>query len=496
MLLESGVTWLPPMMWRFGKDWRGIRTEVPWVQEVPAELIRRHVRLTMQPFDAPPDPADVGRAIDQMGSDEMLLFATDYPHWQFDGDQAFAGRAAGIARAQDHDRQSARDIFPSRRYAAGDGGSGGGHSMSVTTLERQVTQPAKLTVVDCDIHPTPKSPTEVASYLPRRWRDHLAAYGTRVPGTPYASAVPYPRMWPGNGGRLDAYPPGGGLPASDLEFMRSHHLDQNGVEFGILQPLPPACSALDQDLGAALCRAVNEWQLERWAGPEKRLKASICAPQDDPDAAIAEIERLAGDPHFVQIAISPRSIEPLGRKRYRKLLECAAAHDLPIGIHSSAFGHHVNSGSGWYGYYFEEHYAFANNMQSIVTSLIMEGTFEAIPNLKLVLVEGGFAWAAPFMWRLDTHWARMRSEVPHVKRPPSEYVRENVWLTTQPMEEPERPRDLIDTIRWIGADRLMFSTDYPHWDFDDPKTAFKVKLPQEHQNAIYRDNAKALFKLM
>lgn len=368
--------------------------------------------------------------------------------------------------------------------------------MSVTMLERQVSQPARLTVVDCDIHPTMKSPAELTKFLPERWRKHHAAFGTRVPASPYASAVPYPRMLPGHGGRLDAYPPTGGPPASDLEFMRSHHLDLNGVEYGILQPLPAACSALDQDLGAELCSAVNEWQLERWTGPEKRLKGSICVPQDDPDAAIAEIERHAGNPDFVQIAISPRSIEPLGRKRYRKLLAAAVEHDLPIGIHSSAFGHHVNSGSGWYGYYIEEHYAFANNMQSIITSLIMEGALEEFPTLKVVLVEGGFAWAAPFMWRLDNHWKRMRSEVPHVKRPPSEYIREHIWLTTQPIEEPERPGDLLDTIRWIGADRLMFSTDYPHWDFDDPKTAFKVRLPIEQQNAIFRDNAKALFRLV
>jgi uncharacterized protein len=86
VLLESGVTWLPGLIWRAVKTWRGVRPEVPWVKDSPAELIRRQIRLTVQPMDAPPDAADLERVIEQIGSDDMLLFATDYPHWQFDGD--------------------------------------------------------------------------------------------------------------------------------------------------------------------------------------------------------------------------------------------------------------------------------------------------------------------------------------------------------------------------------------------------------------------------
>jgi uncharacterized protein len=86
VLLESGITWLPGLIWRAVKTWRGVRPEIPWVRESPAEQIRRQVRLTVQPIDAPPNTADLERVIDQIGSDDMLLFATDYPHWQFDGD--------------------------------------------------------------------------------------------------------------------------------------------------------------------------------------------------------------------------------------------------------------------------------------------------------------------------------------------------------------------------------------------------------------------------
>jgi predicted TIM-barrel fold metal-dependent hydrolase len=88
VLMESGVTWLPGFMWRADKTWRGVRGEVPWLTRPPSALVREHVRLTAQPIDAPGDPAELERVIDQLGSDDMLLFATDYPHWNFDGDQA------------------------------------------------------------------------------------------------------------------------------------------------------------------------------------------------------------------------------------------------------------------------------------------------------------------------------------------------------------------------------------------------------------------------
>lgn len=85
VLIESGFTWLPAFMWRANKTWRGVRAEVPWVDRPPGELIRDHVRFTLQPTDRPPTGADMERLLEQIGRDDMLLFSTDYPHWQFDG---------------------------------------------------------------------------------------------------------------------------------------------------------------------------------------------------------------------------------------------------------------------------------------------------------------------------------------------------------------------------------------------------------------------------
>jgi uncharacterized protein len=88
VLLESGVTWLPAYLWRLNKTWRGIRAEVPWLDRAPSDYIREHVRLTIQPFDRPPEQRQLERVMEQIGSDEMLLFSTDYPHWHFDGHDA------------------------------------------------------------------------------------------------------------------------------------------------------------------------------------------------------------------------------------------------------------------------------------------------------------------------------------------------------------------------------------------------------------------------
>lgn len=98
VLIESGVSWLPGMMWRVSKDWRGVRTEVPWVKTIPADIIRDRFRLTIQPLDGPSDPSDLARLLDHLGSDDLLLFATDYPHWQFEGDDVLPAGLPESAR--------------------------------------------------------------------------------------------------------------------------------------------------------------------------------------------------------------------------------------------------------------------------------------------------------------------------------------------------------------------------------------------------------------
>jgi len=83
VLAESGVSWLPAFLWRLTKGWKGVRFEIPWQAESPFATVRRHIRLTAQPFDVP-DEASL-QFLAHLGSEEMLLWASDWPHWNYDG---------------------------------------------------------------------------------------------------------------------------------------------------------------------------------------------------------------------------------------------------------------------------------------------------------------------------------------------------------------------------------------------------------------------------
>jgi uncharacterized protein len=89
VLLGSGVTWLPAFGWRFAKFWRGARIEVPWLTESPIGIIRRHVRVTTQPFDGPGQGVAIAEVLAHLEAPEMLLYASDYPRWHFEGTDAF-----------------------------------------------------------------------------------------------------------------------------------------------------------------------------------------------------------------------------------------------------------------------------------------------------------------------------------------------------------------------------------------------------------------------
>jgi uncharacterized protein len=271
-------------------------------------------------------------------------------------------------------------------------------------------------------------------------------------------------------------------------------LDANDTAVGILSPLHG--SARNTDLDAALCTAVNEWQIEQWVKPEPRLRASVTVAQEDPDLAVEEIARRAGDARFVQILLPSKTNEPLGRKRYWPIFAAAQSAGLPVGVHvNSVGGGYASTGSGWPSYYLQDHHINVHSFQAQLASLALEGVFERFPRLRMVMIEGGFAWLPALCWRLDRHWARMRDEVPECRRPPSAYIREQLWFTTQPVEEPEQPEHLRDTLNWIGWDRLMFATDYPHWDYDDPAAAFKIAMSEQERAMIFRENACAVYGL-
>jgi predicted TIM-barrel fold metal-dependent hydrolase len=362
--------------------------------------------------------------------------------------------------------------------------------MTLTAESRTAENPTRLAVIDCDIHNSLPSEQALTKYLPQRWRRHHELFGPRYHGGLY-----YP-LANENAARIDSWPPTGGPPASDLAFVQQQLLDKYGLEYGILLPLLGGGRQLNLGYGAARCQAINDWQIEEWLARDARLRAAIVVPYEDGDLAAAEIDRLGDHPGIVEVLVESRTHEPLGRRKYWRMYEAAVRHDLPIGVHFGALGGWPITGVGHPSYYIEYHAGQLTSFQDLVISLVCEGVFERFPTLKIVLIEGGFGWLPPLMWRLDRAWRKLKDEVPELTRLPSEYIRERMWFTTQPIEEPERRQDFNQLLIDLNMDdKIMFATDYPHWDFDSPAEAIPADLPLELRRKIMGENARALYRL-
>ncbi|MDF2718042.1 MAG: amidohydrolase, partial [Paenibacillus sp.] len=269
-----------------------------------------------------------------------------------------------------------------------------------------------------------------------------------------------------NGTKLDHKIPPGDESAA-LDYIRANLLDKYRVEHGIITGMDYGINTIpDTDYAAAICSACNDYTIEHVLAKEPRLKASVMIPKQDPVKSAQEIDRVGSHPGMVQVIVSNG-----------------------IGINPPP------TGAGYVSHYAEYRLARAGIMMTHLASFIYEGVFELFPTLKVVMIEAGMMWIAPAIWRMDQDWKALRHNTPWVKKLPSEYYREHVRVTSQPIELPHKPEMFQPMLDAIYADKcLLFSSDYPHWDFDSPQLAFP-KMSEELWEKIFYQNAAELYGL-
>jgi hypothetical protein len=343
-------------------------------------------------------------------------------------------------------------------------------------------------IIDCDLHNAVPSVEALFPWLSNHWREYITQSGFKGPtDTAYPKAPTSAR--PGAS-------PATGPAGSDLGLLRTQALDAWGAEVGILNCAYAVESIHNPDADVALATAVNEWQVAEWLGPEPRLRASIVVPSQQPEMAAREIDRFGDHPSFVQVFLPVRSARPYGQRFYHPIYEAAARHDLVVGLHFGGAPGNPPTSAGWPSYYLEEYAGMATAFQSQVMSLIVEGVFDRFPTLRVALIESGFAWLPPFMWRLDKEWKGLRREIPWTNRLPSDYIHAHLRVTLQPNDGPPDAARLLRLIEQLGSDDLlMFATDYPHWHFDAPEQALPAGLPDDLARKILSENARAWYRL-
>ncbi len=319
-------------------------------------------------------------------------------------------------------------------------------------------------LVDCDVHQSWADPDAIRERLPARFRENR---GITLPGSAWSN--------PHGLNRRDAVPEDGGRAGSDPELLIDQHVERFDVDYCVLTGagIIEVGIAPDPEYAGALAEAYNEWLVETWLEADERFVGSVVVPPQTPDRAAELIRRFADHDQIVQVLLpdANASRKPYGRREFWPIYRAAAANDLPVAIHPGTAGRGVSdppTGAGYPSTYIEWHTVLPATYIGHLASFVTEGVFAEIP-VTLVCIEGGIAWLPHLLWRLDKNWRALRVQTPWLERPPSEYIKDHVRFTTQPIEEPNDPAHLRSIFEMIDAERtVMFASDYPHWDNDSP----------------------------
>jgi predicted TIM-barrel fold metal-dependent hydrolase len=350
-----------------------------------------------------------------------------------------------------------------------------------TSVER------KLSLVDVDIHAGGAPLDRLKELMPARSRAEVDDFGYLLSRW----IAGWSADWGfGGGAREDAVAEPG---ESELDLLRRQVLDEYGVDYGILTTYN-LFERARPELATDGARAINDGFMETLLEPEPRLLGSIAIAWEQPELAVREIEDRAGDRRWANVMMPAEALEPLGSRRYWPIYEAAAAHGLPLARHVG-WGRALLNSAGKPSYVFERHLTLALDTQCQLLNIVCSGVLDAIEGVRIVMIEGGAVWAAAMRWALDSAVDLFGREL-RLERKPSEYFDESIWFSTQPIEEPRNESDFERALS-LGnlGHRLMFSSDYPHWDFDSPKVALPRSLDDSLRDAIMAGTASALYGL-
>ncbi len=284
---------------------------------------------------------------------------------------------------------------------------------------------------------------------------------------------------------------------SDIHGERIQQMDEHGIEMMLLSLNAPAIQAISSATQAcALARQANDYLAEQVARNPRRLQGLAALPMQNPESAAQELSRCVHDLGFRGALVN--GFTQLGddaayydQPQYWPFWETVEQLEVPFYLHPREplisqqriyEGHPWFLGSAW---------AFGVETALHALRLMGSGLFDRYPKLKIIL--GHLGEGLPYnIWRADHRLSKTPRGIP-AQRQLGDYLRENFFLTTSGNF---RTATLVDAIAEVGADRILFSIDYPFEEMSDAVQWFDTApISTTERLQIGNSNAAALFKL-
>jgi predicted TIM-barrel fold metal-dependent hydrolase len=255
---------------------------------------------------------------------------------------------------------------------------------------------------------------------------------------------------------------------------------------------------LDPQFAAALARAYNNWLYDFCqADPGKMIGAGMISPFHIDDA-VAETQRCVNELGFRAIFLRANIVN--GRNWhdpfYEPLWSALESLDVPLGFHEANNSAARQAGEQ-FGYDFMLRHTFSHPVEQMyaVGSFCGGGILDRHPKLRVAFLEGNCGWLPFLLWRLDEHWELYGDQwAPELKNPPSYYFKRQCYASVECDEEPVKY-----AIDFLGNERLVFSTDFPHVDTKYPKAVerfLELPISEEDKRKILWDNCAAYYGMM